>query len=345
MLAVMLSGFTLDGLTLANENSCNVGIGADENDGCYTEKPELTVHFLDVGQGDAIIIVYDGIITLIDTGERQYADMLIEYIENLGFSRIDILVGTHPHSDHIGGMAAIIRKFEIGEIFMPYIQHNTRTFENTLDAIIENDLTVHSPSPGSIFTHGCIMATVISPHRTYTNNLNNNSIVIKIEYDDITFLFMGDAEWEAESDILDSGLDVSACVIKIGHHGSATSTTEEFLSAVMPQIAIIAVGGSNQYKHPSDAVIDRLDVIGAEAYRTDIHGTIIITTNGQTLDVYTVPNALATALEQAHEQYVGNVNYRIFHLPSCSTLPAERNRVYFISRETAVDDGFVPCQR
>jgi competence protein ComEC len=268
---------------------------------------------------------------LIDTGEREHADKLIEYIESRGISRIDVLVGSHPHSDHIGGMAQIIRHFEIGEVLMPNVQHSTRLFEDMLDALIEKDLSVRSPLAGERFMLGSAAVEVLSPHRTTYDRLNNHSIVFRITYGEHAFLFMGDAEIEAEADILAMDADISANVLKVGHHGSITSTSSAFLTAVAPDIAIISVGAGNIYGHPSNTILSRLRGIGATVFRTDLCGNIVIRSDGETLEVLT-------------SIYIGNVNTQRFHFPNCSFVPLERNRRYFNVREDAIKANYLPCR-
>jgi len=253
----------------------------------YAPAADLSVSFIDVGQGDSIFVVSGNSTMLIDTGERVQARKVINFIERYGFSRIDILVGTHPHSDHIGGMADIINRFEIGKILMPRVQHNTRTFENALDAIIKNNLTVRSPAAGEIFKLGAATVTVVGPHKVIDNSLNNYSLVLRLTFDSYSFLFTGDAEHALEADILTSCVNISSTVLKVGHHGSRTSTGAAFLAAVSPEIAVIQVGQGNRYGHPNTVVLNRLKAAGVEIYRTDIHGTVVAVIFGGALSIAT----------------------------------------------------------
>ena len=313
----------------------------------------LIVSFLDVGQGDSIFITYNNQSMLIDTGERDYSKRVIDYIEKQGFSRIDILVGTHPHSDHIGGMAEIIKTFEIGDILMPQVQHNTRTFEDTLDAIIKKGLSAKSPVPGDTFMLGAATVTVIAPYKIVNNNLNNDSIVLKVSYDGYDFLFMGDAESEEEADILAGEIDISANVIKIGHHGSYTSTGENFLEAVSLEIAVIMLGKGNSYGHPHNETLRKLTSIDAKIYRTDINGIITVKVCDGVLEITAEKNAVQQSyvvqppdekLSKAEEQFIGNTNSKKFHNSSCSSLPDEKNRIYFDTRDEAINHGYEPCK-
>jgi len=251
-----------------------------------TSEGALSVCFFDVGQGDSAFVECNGKTMLIDAGEKKYADRIIEYIENRNYTRIDYLVITHPHSDHIGGMPEIIRNFEIGEIFLS-CEHDTRAFEDMIDAIIEKGLGVLSPSPGERFELGGAEITVLGPVNSGGGNINNESIVLKVSFNGRGFLFTGDAEKEAERDILDSCADASADVMKVAHHGSKSSTAKNFLSAVSPEIAVISVGSDNKYGHPDKNTVSRLNGAGTKVYRTDLNGDILITTDGETLEVHT----------------------------------------------------------
>jgi len=255
--------------------------------GSKHEDGVLYITFLDVGQGDSIFIANNGMTMLIDAGEQEYADDIIRYIRRYGYSRIDVLVATHAHADHIGGMVDVIGRFDIGSILMPNVQHNTQTFERTLDAILAKNISVYSPTPGDTFEIGAAKVTVLAPFRLSRNDINNSSIVLKVEYGDHAFIFTGDTEAAAEAEILAAGFDISANVLKVSHHGSHSSTTESFLLAVSPEIAVISVASDNSYGHPHRAVLDRLNRIGATIYRTSTHGNIEMNTDGTSLNVKT----------------------------------------------------------
>jgi competence protein ComEC len=324
---------------------------------------DLAAHFIDVGQGDSIFIVSGNNAMLIDAGNRGDGPEIIDYIKRQGFSQLDVLVGTHPHADHIGGMADIIHALNVGLIIMPKMQHNTRTFEATLDAILAKGLTVFPPVPGETFTLGAATVTILGPHRIDNKNLNNNSVALKVAVGNHAFIFMGDAEQPVEADILKSGMNISATVLDVGHHGSSTSTGAAFLKAVSPEVAVIQVGAGNKYGHPSRGVLDRLRNTGVAVYRTDIHGTVVVSVTGDALHVATekgqggVTTPVATPAKTgpivttppveapAAVAFIGNQNSRIFHSPACNSLPAPANRVSFQTREQAVSSGYKPCGR
>lgn len=246
----------------------------------------LSVHFLDVGQGDSIFIELPNSQTmLIDAGENYHGEGIINYIKNCSYSKIDYLVATHPHSDHIGSMAYIVRNFEIGEIYMPKVSTTTATYENLLNSISKKGLKIKSAAAGMNITYfDDFTADIIAPEEIDEKNLNNSSIVIKMTLGNKSFLFMGDAE---KSEINSITADVSADVLKVGHHGSRTSTTADFLERVQPSIAVISCGINNDYGHPHESTLKFLNDINCEIYRTDKDKTITVTTDGNTLNVQT----------------------------------------------------------
>jgi len=252
---------------------------------------ELTVTFIDVGQGDSVFIRHsDGTTMLIDAGDHRLrsGERIIEYLQGLGVSRIDYMVGTHPHADHIGGMEFLIRNMEVGQILMPNVQHNTLTFERLMDAIAQVGLTVRTPRAGERIALGGAEVTVLSATNPAGNReLNDYSIVLKVRFGEHSFLFTGDGEHPLEGALVDAGMNISATVLDVGHHGSTTSTGEEFLRRVSPEIAVIQVGANNGHGHPHRAVLNRLEAHDVRVYRTDLNGNVRITTDGAVKQVNT----------------------------------------------------------
>jgi competence protein ComEC len=243
----------------------------------------LTIAFLDVGQADSIYITLpNGGNMLIDAGNSADSNRIISYIrDNNNSNTIDYVIATHPHADHIGGMGAVINTFEIKSVWMPDAIHTTRTFENLLDVIEANNLMIDTAKAGRIlFDYGNLKAEFIAPIRSGYSNLNNYSAVILLTYNDHRFLFMGDAERESEEEILAGGLDISADVIKIGHHGSRTSSIRPFIQRVNPRYAVISCGSGNSYGHPSGETLAILADFEIKVLRTDESGTIVIKSDG-----------------------------------------------------------------
>ena len=239
----------------------------------------LRVNYIDVGQGDSIFIQLPNKETmLIDAGEAYEVDNVINYLNNLGIKKIDYVVGTHPHTDHIGGLEEVINTFDVGTIYMPKVSSNSKTFEDLLTTISNKGLKVETAKSGVVFLdEDNLKLEFIAPNSDNYSNLNNYSAVLKLTYLDNTFLFMGDAETLSEDEITS---DVNADVIKVGHHGSDSSSSVEFVKKVSPEYAIIMVGEGNSYNHPYQSIIDRYESVGAKVLRTDLDGNIVCDSDG-----------------------------------------------------------------
>lgn len=257
------------------------------------QKPQqlqsLKVTYLDVGQADSILIqIPNGKNLLIDAGNNEDADFIISYLKSLGIRRLDTVIGTHPHEDHIGSLDKVIQTFEIGEVLMPKVTSNTQTFKEVLMAIQDKGLTIREAKAGLKLDLGektntagtQLIAEVIAPQSSKYVDMNNYSIVLRLVYGQTAFLFTGDAEDISEREMLSSSYSLKADVLKIGHHGSASSTTQEFLQRVSPKYAVIQVGRDNTYGHPAVTLLNRLEKMGIEVHRTDISGTIIAESDG-----------------------------------------------------------------
>ena len=318
---------------------------------------QLKVHFIDVGQGDAILVqLPNQQVMLIDAGPKS---TVTDYLQSQGVKRIDYLVATHPHADHIGGMESVIRSFDIGKIFMPRVTHTTKTFENVLLAIQEKGQKIAPAKAGlTVFDQDGLQISFVAPCGTDYDNLNNYSAVAKIQYGSTSFLLTGDAETEPEREMIASGINLKSNVLKVGHHGSATSTSPGFLNAISPEYGVISVGAGNTYNHPHQTTLDKLADAGVQVYRTDQHGTITFVSDGQTLTVRTlrntiVPRAPDTKIDvptpkvpiQEYDNFIGNKNTKKLHKPNCSSLPAMKNRVYFKDIDEAISAGYVPCKK
>lgn len=246
---------------------------------------ELSVHYIDAGQGDSTLLLGPDFTILIDTG-RHDRDDVVPYLKSVGITEIDLVTGTHPHADHIGQMDKVIQNFDVKEAWMSGDAHTSAVFERTIDAILANDIAYHEPKAGETFLVGSSVIEVIHPNKL-SGDLNDGSISMRITYGDISFLFTGDVEQHGEQEILNRVHNIQAQIFQLGHHGSSTSNNQPFLDAVKPEIAIYSAGKDNSYGHPHDEIIDRLKAMDIPVYGTDVHGNIIVTTDGKTYDIKT----------------------------------------------------------
>lgn len=380
-LSILLVILTLTGCNVQNEQK--QGVGTKSPEVTQVQQPQetislseevenpkntsqassqVTVQFLDVGQGDSIFIQAGNETMLIDAANNKDGKSIVAYLKNQGITKIDYLVGTHPDADHIGGLDNVIRSFEIGTIYMPKKKSTTKTFEDVLLAIKEKGLKIKAPSPGDTFTMGEATFTVIAPNDMYEDN-NNNSIVLTMQHGKNRFIFLGDAELDSEEDILQKTWDISATVMKVGHHGSHSSTSKAFLEAINPKYAVISCGVDNKYGHPHKETMTRLKQYDVEVYQTDMQQTIQFTSDGKTLDITTgLPSAEGKKSSdsisgnknaqdkkedisdnQGTDTYIGNINSKKFHVAICSSLPVKKNQILFSTRKEAIKDGYQPC--
>ena len=244
---------------------------------------EISVHFIDVGQADSIFIDYGDVDILIDGGNNDDGELVVNYLKSLGTDDLELMVATHPHEDHIGGLDTVIYNFDVEKIIKPALSENTKTNRDFEEAISSKNIPVTNPDQGEVIEFGDLKLIILSDKTKRYTETNNYSIVLKMVYGDTAFLFTGDAEAEAEHDILESGLDIKADVLKVGHHGSATSTTANFLRKVSPDYAVISVGNDNRYGHPDPIIINRLNLHDVATMQTNEMGTIIFTSNGTDL--------------------------------------------------------------
>ena len=262
--------------------SCNISF----DNVITTPKGTLAVHFLDIGQGDSIFIELPNSQTmLVDAGENYYGEGIINYIYDCGYEKLDYLVATHPHSDHIGSMSYIVRHMDIDAVYMPKVSTTTKIYENLLDSISNKELKIKTAIAGTkILDIDELEIVILAPVEIYEDDLNNCSVILKITYKDRSFLLTGDAEKKEFEDVY---LDMSADVLKVAHHGSSTSTTEEILEKIKPEIAVISLGEDNEYGHPHKSTLKLLNNIECDIYRTDEDKTVKISTDGENLEVET----------------------------------------------------------
>lgn len=285
LLSVIILGFILvlasKELRTQSNNAVQVenlegldNIEIQTGDNCISKIPEdtyLRVYYFDVGQADSILVVDNNTTMLIDAGNNDDGDLIVNNLKTLGITKIDYLIGTHPHEDHIGGLDNVINNFDIGTIYMPKAQANTKTYEDVLDSIANKNLSINTPKIGDNFTIGNSKCEIMSIGED-SDNLNTCSIVIRLEKDNISYLFTGDAE--AENETVRNWPQIT--ILKVGHHGSTSSSSEKFLNEIKPLISIISVGNDNKYGHPHQETIEKLNKIGSKIYQTKDVGNILI---------------------------------------------------------------------
>ena len=246
----------------------------------------FTVQYLDVGQGDSELIQCDGHYMLIDGGTSKYSDKIYATLKAQDITALDFIVNTHPHEDHVGGLSGALQFATVKTALSPVKTYDGEGFKDFKKYLKKQGVSITVPSPGDTFTLGSASVTVLGPIED-SDDPNNLSIVLRVVYGDTSFLFVGDAQTSEENDILASGRTVKSDVLKVGHHGSETSTGADFLAAVAPKYAVIEVGDSNSYNHPNQGTLDRLKAAGVTLFRTDLQGTITCTSDGKALTFQT----------------------------------------------------------
>ena len=266
------------------KNLFNQNNNQNQNDYINTNNDLLKVHYLDVGQGDSIFVELPNNETmLIDAAESYQSENIINYLKNLNYQKIDYVIGTHPHTDHIGGLKNIINTFEIGKIYMPKVVSTTKTYESLLMAIKDKNLKINTAKAGtSIIDTDTLKINILAPNNSTYTELNNYSAVTKITYGTTKFLFMGDAEKLSENEIKEN---VTADVIKIGHHGSNTSSSIDFIKKVNAKYGIISVGLNNKYNLPKEETITNWENSGTKIYLTSTNGTIRASSDGTNIKI------------------------------------------------------------
>ncbi|HAT4141998.1 TPA: MBL fold metallo-hydrolase [Clostridium perfringens] len=267
------------------------GCGAQKNNNISKSSAEseysgMSVTYLNVGQGDSELIQVNGINMLIDAGTNAGANDLVKDLKNRGIKTIDIAIATHPHEDHIGGMDEVLENFDVKSFYAPKVAHTTKTYENMLKAVKNEGLKIQQIKEGTKIDLGKdTEVQVYSPVKSQYEELNNYSPVMKISYGQNSFMFTGDAESLVEKEILNENKDLKADVLKLGHHGSHSSTSEEFLKAVNPSIAVVSCAKDNKYGHPHKETMSNLKKAGITVYETFRDGDITISSNGKKLNV------------------------------------------------------------
>ncbi|MFC5403129.1 ComEC/Rec2 family competence protein [Cohnella soli] len=248
-------------------------------------KGKLSVYFLDIGQGDSTYIkTAAGDDILIDGGKNDAGARVVEYLKQLGVDDLEIVIATHPDSDHIGGLDTVIKSFNVKAVYAPKVSHTTDSFKDFLLAVKQAGRTIKEAKAGVQLPLQGTEAVFVGPAKSYGDDLNDWSAVVHLSYGTTSFLFTGDAEKKSEKDMIETGAKLKADVLKVGHHGSVSSTSEAFLQAVAPTYAVISVG-RNSYGHPAETVLNRLENQGVSVFRTDTDGTVTIVSDGKKLQL------------------------------------------------------------
>ena len=298
----------------------------------------LEVHFLDIGQGDSALLFCGDETLLIDGGKVKNNQKLIARLKELEVDHLDAVICSHPDEDHCGGLSAVLASTRTDAFYCSVDSWHTKVFSDVTKYVAEQGISVTIPQAGDTFAFSDASVEFLGPVVDYGDDPNEGSLVARVRYGETRFLFTGDLGFEAEDDMLAAGVDVSATVLKVAHHGSAGSSSTEFLQAVHPQYAVISVGADNDYGHPTEAALNRLSACGIPVYRTDLLGEIIAVSDGKTVTITSASNAASQTA--GSYGYVGNSSSKVVHLASCGKLPGESNRVYFASLDEALAAGY-----
>ncbi|KMT22956.1 ComEC/Rec2 family competence protein [Clostridium cylindrosporum] len=282
------------------------------------------VHFINVGQADSILIQDGKVNMLVDAGNNADSSTVINYLKRQKINNLDYVIGTHPHEDHIGGLDEVIKSFSIGKIYMPKVSHTTKTFMDVVNAIKSKGLKITTPTPGSKFTLDTANTTILAPNSNNYEDLNNNSIVLKLAYKNTSFLLEGDAEDISENEMINKGYDLAADVLKVGHHGSSSSTTTSFLNKVNPKYSVIMTEKGNSYGHPHKETMDKLKSKSIKVYRTDENGTIIATSDGKIITFNSNPSSY-TSPGNGSKKSTSNLGNTLSHEVTNSSKKSDSN--------------------
>ena len=325
---------------------CEVAIVPAPTPGIASDGDTLSVHYIDVGQADSILLETEGKFMLIDGGNKDDSQLVVSYLEQQGVAELEAVICTHAHEDHVGGLPAVLAVYPTKAVYAPTKTYSSKIFDSFLYYVDQQGLDVTIPSPGQLLTFGDMIITFVGPVQSYAET-NDTSLVLSAFFDDVRFIFTGDMEVAAENDMLDywgEQMDWDATVLKVGHHGSTTSSSYRFLREVDPEYAIVSVGEDNSYGHPHKEILSRYADAGVPLFRTDELGHIVVTADGSDVQItWQNQSAQPEAVEPAATTYIGNKNSKKLHTEDCSNLPGENNRVEFTSYDEAMAAGYTPC--
>ena len=346
--ALALGLAACDGASVLPGGSADV-IPNPASSGVQTDD-SFQMHFLDVGQALSVLVECDGQYMLYDGGNVDDGSMVVSYLQKQGVEELQYVFCSHAHEDHVGGLAAALAFFPANHVYSPVTEASTKCFQDFVKYTQQQGLQVEVPTVGTVWQLGGATVTMLGPVAQY-NETNDTSIVLRVDYGATSFLLTGDMESDAERDLVNSGANLKADVLQVGHHGSSTSTSYLFLNAVLPEMGVISCGVNNKYGHPHEETLSILRDAGVDVYRTDLLGTVVIGSDGQNYTIRTDKNATDAELNPtapaasstAQQTYIGNVNSKKFHLPTCPNLPAEKNQILFSSYDEAIAAGYTPC--
>lgn len=342
----------------------------------------LEVHYIDVGQGDSILIRQGDQSMLLDAGNNNKGTTVWSYLLHQNVDHLTYAIGTHPDADHIGGMDVVLYKMDCDTVMLPACASDTKTYDELIGTIGQREQTVITPKQGQIYTLGKASFQILTDtDKDYGDNTNDYSLAFRLTFGDTSFLFTGDAEKAAEQDMIASGLTIQSDVFKAAHHGADTANTEDFLTAVHPTYCVISCGEGNSYGHPRAGVLNQLRAMGVKVFRTDEQGTIVATSDGSTITWNASPseswqageptgsakgsrpegtgsvdtdnvdnNGVATDTSDGSAEqgdYILNANTKKFHRPTCASVKrmSETNKVVSTqSREALIEQGYEPCK-
>lgn len=262
-------------------------LGSNVNQSDIPENSNFEVHFIDVGQADSALIECDGETMMIDGGNVADSNVVAAYLKKEDVTELNYVVCSHAHEDHVGGLSGALSVTKADNIYAPKTEANTKAYKNFKKKAEEQNVEIKHPNVGDKIQLGSSTVEFLGPVDENGKDLNSTSIVLKIIYGNTSFLFTGDAESDEEEEILNSGADLKSTVLKVGHHGSRTSTSYPFLREVMPQYAVISVEKGNSYGHPNEETLSKLSDAGVEVYRTDESGDIVMTSDGNSISITT----------------------------------------------------------
>lgn len=383
MAAMLVGGLTgLDGTYQGSRSGQQEGQSAPLEGGSVRKaaaagKSTMKVHYIDVGQGSAVLVQSGAHFMLIDGGDRDASSKVVSYLKRQKVKKLDYVVVSHYDADHLNGVVGALNVFKVNRVIAPAYTADSRVYESYCNIIAQKKIATTRPKAGKKYKLGKARFTILAPNSSGYTDENNYSIALKLVNGKNRFVITGDAETESEYEMLENGQNLSCDVYMAGHHGSANSSSEKFLQAMKPKYAVISCGADNNYGHPAQSAMSRLKAIGTKIFRTDAQGTIVATSNGSRIKWNKSPSKLWSYREYGSstligadgsashisgsdtsgsdnaanstpalangQKYIGNVNSKKFHLPSCNGLPYEKNRVYFDSIDAAHQAGYSPC--